>query len=113
MAFEDMKPYVDTTVTQLYMEVVNGTSELMPGDPWTAEEKTNFVRGFRNSWLTATDWTVGNDSPLSDEQKAAWTTYRQELRDMMNVANIDDIVVPVPPDISVINPAPYVPPEEE
>lgn len=112
MAFEDIKPYIDNVVTQLDMEVVNGTSALLQGDPWTAEDKINFVRGFRNSWLTATDWTVGNDSPLSDEQKAAWITYRQELRDMMNVANIDDVNIPVPPDISIINPYPYVEPEE-
>lgn len=112
MAFEDLKPYVDTVVTQLYMDVVNGVSEVMPGDPWTVEEKVNFARGFRNQWLSNTDWTVGNDSPLSDEHKAAWITYRQELRDMMDVADIDDIVVPTPPDILVINPSPYVPPEE-
>ena len=35
----------------------------------------------RNALLTACDWTVGVDSPLSDSKKAEWQTYRQTLRD--------------------------------
>lgn len=104
MAFEDLKPYADTKWTKLDMDVINGVSPDYDTPPWTPEEKAYFARDFRNSWLAATDWTVGNDSPLSDEQKAVWIEYRQALRDMMNVDNIDDIVVPVPPDINLINP---------
>jgi len=111
MAFADIKPYVDTSSISLDLEVVAGVSEERPHLPaWTVEEKTNFVRGFRNEWLQRSDWTVGNDSPLSDEQKAAWTTYRQELRDMMNVVSIDDVVIPTPPDVYIIHPE-YVEPE--
>ena len=112
MAFSDIKPYVDTSATRLDLEVVAGTSEDRPHLPaWTVEEKVDFVRGFRNDWLKRSDWTVGNDSPLSDEQKAAWTTYRQALRDMMNVDNIDDVIIPTPPDVYVIQPM-YLEPEE-
>ena len=39
-------------------------------------------RVIRDQLLAACDWTVGADSPLSDEQKAAWQTYRQALRDI-------------------------------
>ena len=111
MAFEDIKPYVDTKTISLDLEVVAGTSEERPHLPaWTVEEKVEFVRGFRNNWLNRSDWTVGNDSPLSEADKAAWTAYRQELRDMMNVDNIDDVVIPTPPDVYIIHPE-YVEPE--
>mgnify|MGYP003634903055 FL=1 len=35
----------------------------------------------RNALLTGSDWTQGDDSPLSDSKKAEWQTYRQALRD--------------------------------
>jgi hypothetical protein len=110
MAFEDIKPYVDTFLTKLDMDVVNGVHPDYDNPPWDAEEKTRFVRGFRNSWLASTDWTVGNDSPLSDEDKQAWTTYRQELRDMLDVDDIENVVIPTPPDIYIIHPE-YLEPE--
>jgi hypothetical protein len=40
------------------------------------------VRNQRTRLLTACDWTQLTDSPLSTEQKTAWTTYRQQLRDI-------------------------------
>jgi hypothetical protein len=111
MAFSDIKPYVDSQGIRLDLEVVAGISEERPHLPaWTVEEKIDFVRGFRNTWLERSDWTTGNDSPLSDEQKAAWTAYRQELRNMMNVDDIDDVVIPTPPDVYIIHPE-YLEPE--
>jgi len=35
----------------------------------------------RNQKLGMCDWTQGSDSPLSDDKKAEWATYRQALRD--------------------------------
>ena len=40
------------------------------------------LRAKRNELLKASDWTQGADSPLSDEQKGEWKTYRQQLRDL-------------------------------
>ena len=37
-------------------------------------------RKTRNDLLDTSDWTQMNDSPLSNEAKTAWATYRQELR---------------------------------
>ena len=50
------------------------------------------VREARNGKLQICDWTQGPDSPLSDEKKAEWRTYRQSLRDIMTnlPANLDD-----------------------
>ena len=39
-------------------------------------------RATRNKLLADSDWTQMNDSPLTNEAKTAWATYRQELRDM-------------------------------
>jgi hypothetical protein len=40
------------------------------------------VRERRQQLLSACDWTQLADSHLSDEKKAAWSDYRQELRDI-------------------------------
>ena len=39
-------------------------------------------RGLRNKKLTKCDWTQAPDSPLSEEKKKEWATYRQKLRDL-------------------------------
>jgi hypothetical protein len=43
-------------------------------------EQWALVRAERDILLTSTDWTQGNDTPLSDADKAEWTTYRASLR---------------------------------
>ena len=42
-------------------------------------------RSVRNSLLFKSDWTQMNDSPLSNEDKTAWATYRQELRSITDL----------------------------
>ncbi len=57
-------------------------------------------RTTRNKLLADTDWTQMNDSPLTNEEKTAWATYRQELRDMSDLdtwPNIADDDWPVAP----------------
>lgn len=39
------------------------------------------MRAQRDAFLAASDWTQTLDAPLTDEQRAAWATYRQALRD--------------------------------
>ena len=54
----------------------------------------------RNKLLADTDWTQANDSPLSNDVKTQWATYRQELRDMSDLdawPNIADDDWPVAP----------------
>ena len=46
------------------------------------------LRSLRDQKLEKCDWTQGNDSPLSEEQKNAWKVYREQLRDLP--ANITD-----------------------
>tara|TARA_B100001094_G_scaffold23195_1_gene19627 strand:- start:890 stop:1375 length:486 start_codon:yes stop_codon:yes gene_type:complete len=46
------------------------------------------VKEYRNALLIWSDWTQGNDSPLSDSKKAEYVTYRQALRDLpVKIAN--------------------------
>jgi hypothetical protein len=40
------------------------------------------VRSQRDALLSASDWTMLADAPLSDAKKAEWTTYRQALRSL-------------------------------
>ena len=46
-----------------------------------ADLDMNHVRGQRDGQLRDSDWTQLPGGPLTDEQKAAWDTYRDELRD--------------------------------
>ncbi len=64
---------------------------------WTTSSKTaeeiakydadvaSLNRGRRNELLAHSDWTQINDSPLTNELKTAWATYRQELRGLTDV----------------------------
>jgi hypothetical protein len=57
-------------------------------------------RKTRNDLLTDSDWTQMNDSPLTNEEKTAWATYRQELRDISDLdawPNLEDADWPVAP----------------
>ena len=52
---------------------------------WSAANSSNewgFVREKRAILLDNSDWTQLSDVPLSDEKKAEWVTYRQDLRDI-------------------------------
>ena len=60
------------------------------------------IRLLRNQLLQGSDWTQLPDSPLSQEEKDLWHTYRQELRDITeavssNISN-SDIVWPTKPE---------------
>ena len=57
-------------------------------------------RTTRNKLLDDSDWTQMNDSPLSNEVKTAWATYRQELRGISDLdawPNLADDDWPVAP----------------
>ena len=40
------------------------------------------LREERNKLLVESDWTEFSNSPLSEDKKAEWKTYRQSLRDL-------------------------------
>lgn len=52
----------------------------------------------RNRLLAECDWTQIEDAPLTLEQKAAWSEYRQELRDISDQVGFPyDINWPIAP----------------
>ncbi len=55
----------------------------------------------RNALLFYSDWTQSVDNALSAEEKQAWATYRQALRDLTdNVAPDGTFSLPTPPNPS-------------
>jgi len=61
-------------------EVVPKTPEEIAGEALAATWAE--VRARRNALLTACDWTRLDDAAVTVEQRAAWATYRQALRDV-------------------------------
>jgi hypothetical protein len=69
--------------------------------PLTREQIAMAVRNIRNYNLQQSDWTQVVDAPLTNEKKALWATYRQQLRDMpatsAGAMTLDEITWPVAP----------------
>jgi hypothetical protein len=55
------------------------------------------IRVMRNQYLSQCDWTQLPDSPLTTEQKTAWATYRQDLRDVTLQTDPFNITWPTKP----------------
>jgi hypothetical protein len=60
------------------------------------------VRLARNFLLSETDWAIGIDSPLSEEDKQLYLTYRSKLRDLTNSVefsvNVEETKFPISPE---------------
>jgi hypothetical protein len=56
-----------------------------------SEKRARFMERTRLNLLSQSDWTQVVDSPLSDELKAEYATYRQTLRDLPSTINWDTI----------------------
>lgn len=84
----------------MYKATPNGTVELTQDEldymnslPAFFEKKlVERNRNERDALLAETDWTQMADSPLTDEAKTAWATYRTALRDITAHANWPNLV---------------------
>lgn len=56
------------------------------------------IRAKRDLLLAASDWTQLLDSPLTEDKRAEWVKYRQELREITNVKSPDDVKFPSEPE---------------
>ena len=69
---------------------------------WDQEDLMNEVRSIRTSLLYGCDWTQMSDSPLPEEKKSEWQTYRQTLRDLSfvssDISNVNDVNWPTQPE---------------
>ena len=63
------------------------------------KQKLSGIRSKRDTLLVASDWTQFIDSPLTDEKKKDWQTYRQALRDMPDkgCTDLDNPIWPIKP----------------
>ena len=65
------------------------------------ENALNNLRAERNSLLANSDWTDLPNSPLTDEKKSEWQTYRTNLRDITNglttVEQVEAVEFPTKP----------------
>ncbi len=80
-------------------EVVNGVVVSISASVIAAAETAKAwksLRGLRDAALASTDWTVVEDTPVTN--KAAWKTYRQALRDLPgNTTDPLNVTWPTPP----------------
>ena len=68
---------------------------------YTFEGRLNAVRTQRNQKLEGTDKYTLSDFPISEEERTAWLTYRQALRDLpetLTEENVDSFEWPTQPD---------------
>jgi hypothetical protein len=71
-----------------------------PAEMETAKENALYnLRRTRDAKLQACDYTQLPDVPLTDEKRAEWVTYRQQLRDYMGtvVDPFNPPAWPIPP----------------
>lgn len=74
--------------------------ELSEMETEATNRATVFNRQKRNQLLSDSDWTQVPDSPLTDEVKTSWATYRTALRALpehTNWPNLEDADWPVSP----------------
>lgn len=97
---EYMNSHVWTDNGWISVEARPSMDHYWNGSDWVVDLETleEAVRTERNFKLFACDWTQMPDAPLTNEQKATWQVYRQELRDITNNLSVDkEIVWPTPP----------------
>ena len=78
------------SVSHEYIEkVINASSD---------NEKAVALREHRDAELAISDWTQMPDADLDADTKAAWATYRQELRDLPSQEGFPNVGFPRSPD---------------
>ena len=87
-------PYLeDGVVYDVQVEALSDAEIAANTSAETARKEAS-VRKQRDALLAECDWTVLQDSPLTDAQVADWVIYRQALRDITDHANFPDIQGP-------------------
>ena len=88
---EVVEPYLDGDAVY-DVNVVDLTADEISAATSAANARAEkAVRDERNKLLAESDWTQMADSPLTDEAKSSWATYRQALRDITSHANFPNL----------------------
>ena len=88
---EIVDPYIDGDIVYDVNIVDLSADEISAKEAIANDRAAQVVRDHRNKLLADSDWTQMNDSPLSNEDKTVWATYRQELRYMSDLASWPNI----------------------
>ena len=87
-------------------EIRDGMELLItPSEEWilknrptpTREQLLIPIRQQRNYLLAECDWTQFSDSPLTIEKKTEWVAYRQLLRDLPTIIDVNNPIFPEKP----------------
>lgn len=84
-------PYIDGDIVYDVNVVDLSADEISAITTAANDRAAKGVRDRRNRLLAESDWTQMNDSPLSNEDKTSWATYRQALRDITSHANFPNL----------------------
>ena len=68
-------------VDNVYIDLTPEEEAELDAQAEAHDQNLTEVRHQRDALLHQSDWTQLPGGPLTDEQKTAWDTYRQELRD--------------------------------
>jgi hypothetical protein len=78
--------------------IVYKSRKLQLVEPEKVSKTWDDIRARRDRILANCDWTQMADSPLSDQTKTKWATYRQKLRDLTETySDPNKVVWPVSP----------------
>lgn len=58
------------------------------------ENKFNEFKLKISDYISFCDWTVAEDSPLSDDLKKEWIEYRKKLEALKDTTNFEDVLSP-------------------
>lgn len=78
ISFDGQAVFVTPTPRKLVGKLIAAATSNPPPEG----DRLAYLRHVRDLLMGLTDYTQSNDSPLSAEQRAAWATYRQSLRDL-------------------------------
>jgi hypothetical protein len=93
-----MKKIIDGVEIDLTEEELNPTDEQLAAERIEQDAVLgNEHRSLRNALLAASDWTQANDSPLANDKKIEWATYRTALRDLPSSSDWPDVTFPTEP----------------
>lgn len=85
--------------TDHFLNPVGEITPMNEGGATVKKDKAGDLRKVRNDILNGSDWTQAVDSPLSDDKKSEWATYRQALRDITSDPSFPEVTFPSPPSV--------------
>ena len=91
---ESVEPYVEGDYVYNVRVVELSSQETTNRANIINEQIATSKRSERNRLLTETDWTQGNDSPLSNSKKTEWASYRTALRNLPSASGWPNVDMP-------------------